>query len=208
MTLRVSGKNMNIGDALRQHVTERLGATAARFLHRPPSGHVTVAPEGSGFRADCTLHLPSGVTVQADGRAQEPYACFDQAADRIEKRLRRYKERLKSHHGHSTSASDGEVVSDYVIESLDEEADAPTAERYSPIVIAETTSRLTRMSVSAAVIEFDLTGAPVLTFRHDVSGRVNVIYRRPDGNIGWIDIGPEDAGRGAPAAADSDRARV
>lgn len=104
MTLRVSGKNMDIGDALRHHVNERLGEVTARFCHTKPSGHVTIEPEGSGFRADCTLHLRSGVTVQADGRAHDPYACFDQAAARLETRLRRTKEKLTSHHPQGQNA--------------------------------------------------------------------------------------------------------
>ena len=83
MSLRVSGKNMNIGEALREHVQAKLSASASKYFDGALTGHVTIAPEGSGFRADCTLHLGTGVTLQADGRAQEPYACFDQAADRI-----------------------------------------------------------------------------------------------------------------------------
>lgn len=190
MTLRVSGKNMSIGDALRQHVTERLDAAMAKYFNGAVSGHVTIAPEGSGFRSDCTLHLTSGTTLQADGRAHDPYASFDQAAERLGKRLRRYKERLKSHHPHTAAPSD-ERISNYVLEPLDEDAEVPTAEHYSPTVIAETTMHLNRMTVSAAVIELDLTGASALTFRHDVSGHVNVLYRRADGNIGWIDIGDD-----------------
>lgn len=193
MALRVSGKNMNIGDALRQHVTERLEAATGKYFNGGVTGHVTIAPEGSGFRSDCTLHLASGVTLQADGRAQEPYASFDQAADRLEKRLRRYKSRLKSHHPHASAApAANDPVSSYVLEPLDEDADLPAADQYSPTVIAEATMHLARMTVSAAVIEFDLTGASAFTFRHDVSGRVNVLYRRADGNIGWIDIGADD----------------
>ena len=191
MTLRVSGKNMNIGEALRQHVTDRLNAATTKYFDGAVSGHVTIAPEGSGFRSDCSLHLTSGIMLQADGRAQEPYASFDQAAERIEKRLRRYKGRLKSHHAHAASPS-GEQVANYVLEALDENAEAPTADQYSPTVIAETTTHLARMTVSAAVIEFDLTGAAAFTFRHDVSGHVNVLYRRADGNIGWIDIGSDE----------------
>ena len=199
MTLRVSGKNMSIGDALRQHVSERLEATTSKYFDGLVSGHVTIAPEGSGYRSDCTLYLASGMTLQADGRAHEPYACFDQAAERIGKRLRRYKDRLKGHHTPVTAGASGEQVATYVLEALDENADAPESGGYSPIVIAEATSNLARMSVSDAVIEFDLTGAAAFTFRHDVSERVNVLYRRPDGNIGWIDIRADERKREMPA---------
>ncbi|MDE2365029.1 MAG: ribosome-associated translation inhibitor RaiA [Hyphomicrobiales bacterium] len=185
MSLRVSGKNMNIGEALRAHVQSKLAAATAKYFDGSLSGHVTIAPEGSGFRTDCTLHLSSGVTLQADARAQEPYACFDQAADRIEKRLRRYKGRLKGHKHVENGA--GETVASYVLEAMDEEREAPAEHEFSPTVIAETTTRLGDMSIAAAVMELDLTGAPVLPFRHAATGRVNIIYRRQDGNIGWLD---------------------
>lgn len=188
MSLRVSGKNINIGEALRVHVTQRLETTAAKYFDGGVSGHVTISPEGSGYRADCSLHLTSGVVLQADGRAQEPYACFDQAAERIEKRLRRYKSRLKSHHEHAPGGLDGaqaEVVAYHVLEAPDQESDAPA--EFSPAIIAESTTRLRRLSVSAAVLDLDLTGAPVVVFRHANTGRVNIVYRRGDDNIGWID---------------------
>ncbi len=185
MSLRVSGKNISIGDALRVHITQRLEQAAAKYFDGAVTGHVTLSPEGSGYRADCSLHLTSGIVLQADGRAHEPYATFDQAAERIEKRLRRYKERLKSHHdGHGHDAAP-EMLPYQVLEAPDEERDAPA--EFSPAVIAETTTKLRRLSVSAAVLDLDLTGAPVLIFRHANTGRVNIVYRRNDNNIGWID---------------------
>lgn len=186
MSLRVSGKNINIGEALRLHVTERLEAATSKYFDGSVSGHVTIAPEGSGFRADCSLHLTSGIVLQADGRAQEPYACFDQAADRIEKRLRRYKSRLKDHHGDQVATPEGgEVAASYVLEAPDQDLDAPR--EFAPTIVAESTSRLRRLSVSAAVLDLDLTGAPVVVFRNADTGRLNVVYRRDDDHIGWID---------------------
>jgi ribosomal subunit interface protein len=194
MSLRVSGKNISIGEALRVHVTQRLEMAAAKYFDGRVAGHVTISPEGSGYRADCSLRLASGTVLQADGRAQEPYASFDQAAERIEKRLRRYKSRLKSHHEHGPGAVDGaqaEVVAYHVIEAPDQENEAPA--EFSPAIIAESTTKLRRLSVSAAVLDLDLTGAPVVVFRHANTGRVNVVYRRGDENIGWIDT-PESEG--------------
>jgi ribosomal subunit interface protein len=186
MSLRVSGKNINIGEALRIHVTERLEAAATKYFDGSISGHVTIGPEGSGYRADCSLHLTSGIVLQADGRAQEPYACFDQAADRIEKRLRRYKSRLKDHHGDHGSALDGgEVAASYVLAAPDQEVEAP--KEFAPTIVAESTARLRRLSVSSAVLDLDLTGAPVVVFRNADTGRLNVVYRRSDDHIGWID---------------------
>jgi ribosomal subunit interface protein len=189
MSLRVSGKNMNIGEALRTHVSDRLSAAAGKYFDGGVSGHVTLTPEGSGFRTDVSLHLTSGMILQADGRAQEPYASFDQAADRIEKRLRRYKSRLKHHHGHE-AAGEKEMAASYVLQAPDQEEEAPV--EFSPAVIAESMTQLRRLSVSAAVLDLDLTGAPVVVFRHANTGRVNIVYRRTDDNIGWIDAPNSD----------------
>lgn len=174
---------MSIGEALRGHVTQRLEQAAAKFFDGGVTGHVTIAPEGSGYRADCNLHLSSGVVLQADGRGQDPYITFDQAAERIEKRLRRYHGRLKNHHeGHG---HEHEIAPSYVIEAPDQEQDAPV--EFSAPIIAESTTRLRRLSISDAVLDLDMTGAPVVVFRHAQNGRVNIIYRRSDGNVGWVD---------------------
>lgn len=192
MGLRVSGKNFDIGEAMRQHVHDRVAAAAGKYFDGSVSGHVIVEHEGSGYRANCTLHLTSGITIQVEGRAHDPYISFDHAADRLEKRLRRYKRRLKDHHagganGAAVSLPEGgaDVVADYVIEAPD--ADASEEHEFNAVVVAEHTAALKTMAVSAAVLELDFTGAPVLVFRHASSGRVNVVYRRSDGNIGWID---------------------
>jgi len=191
MGLRISGKNINIGEALRTHVSERIKSVSEKYFDGSVSGHVTIEPEGSGYRSDCTLHLASGVTLQADGRAQEVYASFDQTAARIESRLRRYKRKLKDRSASQQRDSEGlagEPIHYTVLSALDEtEDEAPAEKDFKPAVIAETEQVLRQMSVSAAVLELDLTGAPVLAFRHASTGRVNVIYRRTDGNIGWID---------------------
>jgi ribosomal subunit interface protein len=188
MTLRVSGKNIDIGDALRSHVLQRIEAIAVKYFDGSVSGHVTLEPEGSGYRTDCALHLSSGMTLHAEAAAHEPYASFDQAAGRIEKRLRRYKGRLKSHHAAGNgvgSETIGQTSANYVIASPD--GDAEEIHDFNPVVIAETTSRLRDLSVSAAVMDLDLTGSPVIVFRHAGNGRVNIVYRRLDGHIGWVD---------------------
>ena len=99
MPLRVSGKNLDIGESLRRHVVEKVEAVVARYFDGKTSGHVVISPEGSAYRTDCSFHLSSGMNLQAEGRAHEPYASFEQAADKIERRLRRYKKRLKEHAG-------------------------------------------------------------------------------------------------------------
>ncbi len=184
MSLRVSGKNMNIGEALRTHATDRVTAVTGKYFDGGASGHVTLTPEGAGYRADCSIHLTSGMVLQADGRAQEPYGAVDQSIDRIEKRLRRYKSRLNSHHDHD--AAKAETIPSYVIEGPDQELEAPA--EFSPAVIAESTTQLRRRSVSQAVLDLDLSGAPVVVFRHASTGRLNIVYRRNDQNVGWIDM--------------------
>jgi len=187
MTLRVSGKNLAIGESLRQHVLDKVEAVLGRYFDGRVTGHVVLAPEGSGYRSDCTLHLSSGMTIQAEGRAHEVYLCFDQAADRIERRLRRYKRRLKDHHGGESALAPepDSRVANYTIEAPDEEAEE--TRDFSPVVVAESSAPLKSHSVASAVMELDLTGAPVVVFRHAGSARLNIVYRRPDGAIGWLD---------------------
>ncbi len=187
MTLRVSGKNLDIGESLRQHVASKVDAMVARYFVGTVSGHVVIAREGSGYRSDCTLRLSSGVNLHAEGHAHEPYPCFEQAADKIEARLRRYKKRLKGRGAGDAIAetqSPG-TVTKYVVEAPSD-VEEP-AEGLNPVVVAESTEALKSMSVASAVAELDLSGAPVVVFSHAGNGRVNIVYRRRDGAIGWLD---------------------
>ncbi len=188
MPLRVSGKNLDIGELLRRHVLDKVEAIIARYYDGRVSGHVVISREGSGYRADCSLHLSSGMSLQAEGAAQEPYPSFEQALDKIERRLRRYKTRLKTHQAPSPAAAEGRdrlQVANYVIEAP-AEADEEPAE-FNPVVVAEGSQPLKTLSVASAVAELDLSGAPLLVFQHAGSSRVNVVYRRADGAIGWLD---------------------
>jgi ribosomal subunit interface protein len=184
MTLRVSGKNLDIGESLRQHVLDKVHAMVAHYFDGGVGGHVVITREGSGYRSDCTLRLSSGVSLHAEGRAHEPYPCFEQAATKIEGRLRRYKKRLKGHAAPVAGDAQGKIAN-YVVEApLDEEE---PAEGFNPVVVAEGTETLKPLSVASAVAELDLSGSPVVVFQHAGSGRVNVVYRRRDGAIGWLD---------------------
>jgi ribosomal subunit interface protein len=190
MALRVSGKNIDIGESLRNQIISRLSGAVKRYFDGGVTGHVIVEPEGTGFRTDCTLHLSSGVTLQADGMAHDAYFSADKAAERIEKRLRRYNRRLKDRsaqqNGTNNSAWNLDVPA-YVIQTPDDDFDDEGEGAFNPVVIAEVKKNMRTMAVSDAVLDLDLTGAPVLVFRHAGSGRVNIVYRRTDGNIGWID---------------------
>ncbi len=186
MSLRISGKHMEIGDSFRERIEGRIEAAIEKYFGGGFSGHVTVSKSGSRFSSDCLIHLDSGVVLQATGDAQEPVASFDAAAERMEKRLRRYKRRLKSH---SAGVADDDATDiAYTIMapfSDDEETDLP--EDYSPAIVAESTLVLKTMSVASAVIELDNKDSPVFVFRNAGNDLVNIVYRRPDGNIGWID---------------------
>ena len=199
MPFRVSGKNIDIGGALRGRVNARIADAVNKYFHGGYSGHVTVERDGFGFRTDCVIHLDSGIVLEAAAMAADAYASADQAAIRIEKRLRRYKRRLKDRHAAARHDGGGTPVPEpieaqtYVIAAPEPEGDEEITE-FNPVVIAESTTKLKRLPVSEAVLELDLTGAPLVVFRHDGHGRVNVVYRRPDGHIGWIDppaLGPD-----------------
>jgi len=190
MPFRVSGKNIDLGEALRVRVNARIAEAMGKYFDGGYSGHVTVEKEGFGFRTECAIHLDSGITLQADGMAADAYASADQAAIRIEKRLRRYHRRLKNR---PTARADGAAselgpdveAASYVIAAPEhEETESDT---FDAVIIAESTTTLKRLSVSEAVMELDMTGWPVMVFHHAGHGRINLVYRRPDGHIGWID---------------------
>jgi len=189
MTLRISGKSISVGDALRGRIGERTDEVLRKYFDGNFSGHITLSKDGFGFRTDCALHLDSGITLEADSNAPDAYASADQALLMIEKRLRRYKSRLKDRSARKAAAEAaafaGLDAPSYVIEAPAEGEEEVTG--YSPVIIAEATTALKRLSVSEAVMELDLTGAPCLVFQHGSSGRVNIIYRRADGNVGWVD---------------------
>jgi ribosomal subunit interface protein len=194
MTLRVSGKSISVGEALRERVSDRTNEVLRKYFDGNYSGHITLSKDGFGFRTDCALHLDSGITLEADAMAADAYASADEALLLIEKRLRRYKSRLKdrsARKSHAESAAmaglngGGLDAPSYVIEAPSHEDEE--VNEFNPVIIAEATTSLKRYSVSEAVMELDLTGAPVMVFQHGSSGRVNIIYRRADGNVGWVD---------------------
>lgn len=194
MTLRVSGKSISVGEALRDRVSERTNEVLRKYFDGNYSGHITLSKDGFGFRTDCALHLDSGISLEADAMAADAYASADQALLLIEKRLRRYKSRLKdrsARKAHAASAALSDLngaaldAPSYVIEAPSH--DDEDVNEFNPVIIAEATTLLKRCSVSEAVMELDLTGAAIMVFQHGSSGRVNIIYRRPDGNVGWVD---------------------
>ena len=189
MTLRVSGKNLDIGEALRTHVHGRIDGLVAKYHAGRPTGHVTIEPEGSGYRADCTLFLKAGVTLQVEAIAQEPYASFDKAVDRIERRLRDHRKRVQDRHGEAgpVETLQASEVEARELPSLDElEPEAETGGTF-PVIVAEHAKGIREMTVAAAARVLDDDDCPVVVFKTADSHRINFVYRRQDGNIGWID---------------------
>ena len=199
--LRVSGKNLEIGEALQAHARVRVGAAIARYFDREAVGHMTLQPDGSGLRADMVLHMRSGITLQSEGRGHDPYATVNQAVERLETRLRRHKRRITDRHAaHKARPDTAEADDGYVAHHRIEAPEGEEVEaEFAAVVVAEPGVPLRQMTVSAAVLELDLSGVPVLLFRHAQTAEINVVYRRSDGHVGWID--PSKPGEGPARAA-------
>lgn len=201
MALRVSGKNIDIGEALRARLTERVSEVLGKYFDGGWSGHFTVSREGSGYRSECMLHLDSGVNLQAQGVDQDVHASADQALERVERRLRRYKERKVRQKERTPPtaeaiAAQSIAAQSYVLSAAPEaesDDELDTLDSWSPTVVAEQTTHLRPLSVADAVVELEITGAPVVVFRHASHGRISVVYRRADGHVGWIDPAMNEA---------------
>jgi ribosomal subunit interface protein len=189
MALRVSGKNMDVGDALRGKAEDHFATVVGKYFDGGYDGHLTLSPDGIGFRADCVVHLDTGATLQASAQGGDATSAYEVMALNIEKRLRRYNRKLKQHRRGGVGADD--ETAQYTVFGASDAYDE-LDEDYAPPVVAETTKSLRQLSVEEAVMELDLSGQQVVIFRHAGHGGLNVVYRRPDGNIGWIDpaLGP------------------
>jgi ribosomal subunit interface protein len=191
MTIKITGKNIDLGESLRSYALGRVETALDKYSGRSLSGQISVEKNHDGFFTHCAIHLDSGLDVQSSGSGVDAYGSVDSATDRLEKRLRRYKRRLKSHgQGIEGLAQHYESAGiDYVIEAerAEEQADDAGSGTGAPVVIAEAPARVRAMSVSDAVMHMDLADQAFLVFRNASHGGINVVYRRPDGNIGWID---------------------
>lgn len=185
MALKITGKNVDIGQALRGRIEAAVPGLVAKYFNGGYSAHVTVAKSGRSFETDCALHLDSGMVFEARGLAPDAHASFDQAAERLEKRLRRYKRRLKDYAKPTPMAAPGRDIADFVLAPPAEEEEL--GEDYAPVIVAETRTAIPTLTVSAAVMQLDRTDAALVVFRNQSHGEINVVYRRPDGHFGWID---------------------
>ena len=187
MAIQVTGKNLDLGTALRGYVTERLDKAFERYGRDGLSGHVVIEKGHGEFSTTCTVTLRSGLSLQSCGTDAEPYPSVDEAVDRLEKRLRRYKRRLKGqHHGPRSAAADMSAV-DYVIRHGEEDEVDDT--ELAPAIVAETQTSIRELSVGDAVMEMDLSDKAFLIFKNASNDRLNVVYKRDDGHIGWVDPG-------------------
>lgn len=186
MRYQITGKQIDIGEALQVHVKDGLGVVVDKYAERPTDAQVVFSRNAHEYVCEATVHLSTGLTAQAKAHATEIYAAFDSCCDKMEKQLRRYKRRLKNHHNERAQPVEHFGASSYILAAGDDsEADEP--ETLQPMIIAEMETKIPSLSVGEAVMQMELAGAPALVFRNEGHDGVNVVYRRDDGNIGWID---------------------
>ncbi len=186
MHIQVNGKQIDVGDALRGHVEDRFTAAVSKYAENPIDSTVTFSRDAHEVVCDATAHLSTGMVAKAKGRATDPYAAAEGACDRLEKQLRRYKRRLKDHHRERSQPVEVSGASSYILASSEEDHEQEP-ESLQPIIVAEMETRIPSLSVGEAVMQMELAGVPVLVFRNEGHSELNVVYRRDDGNIGWID---------------------
>ena len=185
MQLSIKGKQIDVGDALRTHVETHLKEITGKYFSESLDAHVTFSREAHLYRADITVHAGRGITLQAIADAGEPYPAFDLAAGRIQERLRRYKNKIKHHHQHDPRSEEALHARSIVLHGADHGREEEANE--NPVIVAEMTTPIAMLTVSEAVMRLDLSEAPALMFRNRANGGLNMIYRRADGNIGWVD---------------------
>lgn len=188
MNYQITGKQIDIGESLRTYVSDELGGMVEKYAGRPTDAAITFSRDGHAYAAEILVHLSTGLMVNARGTDSEIYGAFDRTVEKAEKQLRRYKRRLKDHHRDRVEPVALSGANSYILASRDEE-EAQEPETLQPIIIAETETKIPSLSVGEAVMQMELVGAPVLVFRKEGDDRINVVYQREDGNIGWIDPG-------------------
>lgn len=186
MTIQVTGKNIDAGDAFKDYISDKLKAALSKYIGEDLAGHIRLEKERGRFHTQCSIRMRTGLVLEANGEGGDAYSSADSAVEHLEKRVRRYKRRLKDHH--AARAEDGAIAlspaSDYTVRADDDHHEDGGAH---PVIIAETESSIGELAVAEAVMQLDLTDKSFLVFRNAGHGGVNVVYRRADGNIGWID---------------------
>lgn len=189
MQIQITGKHMNLGDAMRDRIEAGLEAAVAKYFNRTGEASVVVSQQGPFVEVDCNVHLPSGIVLQSSGRADDPYAALEVSLEKMEKRVRRYKRRLKDHHASAPLPMPAAPAAEALILVSDtEDSDDERIEMGdAPLTVAETRVQIRTMTVSEAVMQLELQDVPALMFRNAGHDGLNMVYRRPDGHIGWVD---------------------
>ncbi|MFK7752584.1 MAG: ribosome-associated translation inhibitor RaiA [Sedimentitalea sp.] len=186
MRYQISGKQIDIGEALQTHVQTELNEIVTKYAGRPTDATIIFSRSGHEHVCEATIHLSTGLNAAAKAHAVEIYAAFESCAEKLDKQLRRYKRRLKDHHKDRAEPVELLGASSYILAAQDQAEDAEP-ETLQPIIVAEMETQIPSLSVGEAVMQMELAGAPVLVFRNESKDGLNVVYRREDGNIGWID---------------------
>jgi ribosomal subunit interface protein len=186
MRYQITGKQIDIGEALQTHVKEEMSEVVSKYAERPTDANIVFSKDAHEHVCEAIVHLSTGLTAQAKGSAVDIYAAFDKCNERMEKQLRRYKRRLKNHHRDRTEPVASLGASSYILDASDLPEDSEP-DTLQPIIVAEMETKIPSVSVGEAVMQMELAHAPVLVFRNEGHGGINVVYRREDGNIGWID---------------------
>lgn len=188
MRYQISGRQIDVGEALSTHVENELDATFEKYAQRPTESTVIFSRDAYNLTCDAVVHLPTGLRVQAKGQdADNIYAAFEKCREKMDKQLRRYKRRLKDHHKDRSEPVEYAAAASYVLAADEDEWEARDDAGLQPIIVAEMETRVPTLSVGDAVMQMELAGAPMLVFRNEKHGGVNVVHRREDGNVGWID---------------------
>ena len=186
MRYQISGKQIDIGEALQTHVQNELSDMLGKYAGRPTDATVVFSKSGHEHVCEATVHLSTGLTAQAKAHDPEIYAAFDGCSEKMDKQLRRYKRRLKDHHKERSQPVELFGASSYILAGANESEDSEP-DSLQPMIVAEMETKIPSLSVGEAVMQMEIAGAPVLVFRNEGKKGINVVYRRDDGNIGWID---------------------
>jgi ribosomal subunit interface protein len=198
LQVQVAGKKLEVGAALQERIAFGLESRVSKYFNRTGEAFVTVSKPGWAFYVDCSIHLPSGVTLQAHGEGDDGYRAFEQALDKIEKRVRRYKNRLRDHRakdsGPPEMAAERIILAPAPTDDEEEDGEELTldgAAGDAPTIVAESDTTIRTMTVSMAVLQLEVADSPAVLFRNAAHGRLNMVYRRLDGNFGWVDPGKD-----------------
>lgn len=200
MQLRVTGKQMDVGDALRTHIEGSLTNLVGKYFGHGIEAHAVISREAHRYTCDLQVHVGRGILMQSSEKDSDVYQAADRATERIAKRMRRYKRRLNDHNVNGKDRVDQAIEArSYILAAEPEDHEDTASEHHDgqPVVVAEMAAEIPMLTVCEAVMRMDLAELPTLMFRNSAHGGLNVVYRRNDGHIGWID--PRQNGSAAPA---------